>query len=218
MMNESGLEKFAPLSGAVSVALIVIGVLVFNYYEFLPPAEKMAEFLNGNSSRVSTGGYLGSIAAFFLIWFAGSVRSALIEREGGTGRLSTIAFGGGLAASVALGISFIGIAASGLRAGAPGGISADNAVAMYDFWSQLTGQLFAIFMAVFIGATAVISLRSGLFPAWFGWVSALVAFGLLTPFAYLVLAFAIVWLLVVSIWLYLRSMSIGQPSALGEPA
>jgi hypothetical protein len=217
-MNKSRLERLAPLTGAVSVVLLIIGVLAFNYYEFLPSAENIAEFLNGNASRVSAGGYIGSLTAFFLIWFAGSVRSALQEREGGDGQLSMVAFGGGLAASVALGISFIGIFASGLRAGAPGGITPIGAVAMYDFWGQLTGQLFAIFMAVFIGATAIVSLRTAMFPAWFGWVSVLVAVGLLTPFAYAVLAFAVVWLLVVSIWLYIRGAPVGEPSALVEPA
>jgi len=81
--------------------------------------------------------------------------------------MSTVAFGGEIAASIALGISSIGIFAAGLRAGALGGISPIGAVSMYDFWTQLTGQLFSIFMAVFIGATAALSLRSKLFPAWF---------------------------------------------------
>jgi hypothetical protein len=160
----------------------------------------------------------GSMAAFFLIWFAGSVRSALLKREGGDGQLATVSFGGGLAASVALGISFIGIFAAGLRAGAPGGITPIGAVAMYDFWGQLTGQLFAIFMALFIGATAVVSLRSGLFPAWFGWVSVVVAVGLLSPFAYVVLALAMIWVLVVSIWLFVKGAPVGEPSAIVEPA
>lgn len=217
-MNESRIERLAPLTGVVSVGLIIIGVVVFNNYDFLPPAEKVADFLNDNPTRVSTGGYIASLAAFFLIWFAGSVRSALIEREGGTGRLSTVAFGGGVAASIALGISFIAIFASGLRASAPGGITPIGAVTMFDFWGQVMGQLFAIFMAVFIGATAVVSLRTALFPAWFGWASALVAFGLLTPFAYIVLAFAVVWLLVVSIWLYIKGVSTGEQSQGIEPA
>ncbi len=216
-MNESRFERINPLTGAVSVVLIIVGVLVFNYYEFLPPAEQIAEFLNGNASQVSIGGYLGSLAAFFLIWFAGSVRSTLLKREGGTGQLSTIAFGGGVAASIAMGTSFIGIFAAGLRAGAPGGIAPIGAVAMYDFWTQLSGQLFSIFMAVFIGSTAAISLRTGLFPAWFGWLSILVAVGLLTPFAYAILAFAMVWLLVVSIWLYLKGTPVEEPASLVEP-
>lgn len=217
-MNKSRLERLAPLSGVVSVVILIIGVLIFNYYEFLPSAENIADFLNNNASRVSAGGYIGSLSAFFLIWFAGSVRSALLEREAGEGQLSLVAFGGGLAAAIALGISFIGIFASGLRAGAPGGIPTVAAVAMYDFWTQLTGQLFSIFMAVFVGATATVSLRSGLFPRWFGWVSALVAIGLLTPYAYALLVLAFIWMFVVSIWLYLKGAPVGEPSALVEPA
>jgi hypothetical protein len=87
---------------------------------------------------------------------------------------------------------------------------------MFDFWGQIMGQMFAISLAVLIGAAAVVSLRTALFPAWFGWASAVVAIGLLTPFAYIVLALAVVWLVVVSIWLYIRGASIGESSAVVE--
>ena len=131
--------------------------------------------------------------------------------------LSSVAFGGGVAAAVVVGISFVGMFAAGLRAGAPGGVTPVGAVTMYDFWTQLSGQLFGIFMAVFISAVAISSLRTGFFPAWFGWVSLAIAFGLLTPFAYAVLGFAILWLLVVSIWLYMRGAPLGEASAAVEP-
>jgi hypothetical protein len=219
MMNEARLERLAPLSGVVSVGLLVVGILLFNYYTFLPSGDDLADFLNSNASLVSTGGYIGSLAAFFLIWFVGSLRSRLVQYEKGKGFLPTVAFSGGIAAGVVLGISFIGIFAAGLRASGPGGITSIGAVSMYDFWTQLTGQLFAIFMAAIISATAVVSLRSGLFPAWFGWASIIVSVGLLSPFAYAMLAFAIIWLLVVSIWLYLKGAPVGeQSSAQVEPA
>ncbi len=215
-MEKSFLERLAPLTGLVSVVLIIIGAVVISNYDYLPPAEEVADYLNGNPTRVSTGAYIASISAFFLIWFAGSVRSALIEREGGIGRLSTVAFGGGVAAAVAMGTSFTAILSAGLRAGAPGGITPIGAVTMFDFWGQVMGQMFAISLAVLIGAAAVVSLRTSMFPAWFGWASALVAFGLLTPFAYFVLAFAVVWLSLVSIWLYIRGASLGEPSTVVE--
>lgn len=216
-MNESRLERLAPLTGVVSVALFIIGAVVISNYDYHPQAEKVADFLNGNPTRVYTGAYLASISAFFLIWFAGSVRSALHERESGTGRVSIVAFGGGVASAVAMGTAFTSIMSAGLRAGAPGGITPEGAVTMFDFWGQVAGQMFAISLAVFIGATAVVSIRTDVFPAWFGWVSALVVFGLLTPIAYIVLALAMVWLLVVSIWLYVRGVSVGEPSAVVEP-
>jgi hypothetical protein len=217
-VNESRLERLAPLTGVISVALFIIGSLVISIYDYLPPAQKVADYLNGNATRVSTGAYLASISAFFLIWFAGSVHSALREREGGTGRLSMVAFGGGVASAVAMGTAFTSILSAGLRAGAPGGITPIGAITMFDFWSQTAGQMFAISLAVFIGATAVVSIRTAMFPAWFGWISALVAFGLLTPVAYIVLALAVVWLLVVSIWLYFRGASKGEPTTVVEPA
>ena len=217
-MNESRLERLSPLSGAAAVVVMIVGVVIFNNYEFLPPAERIAEFLNINAPQVYTGGYIASLSSFFLIWFAGTVRSALIAREGGNGQLSTIAFGGGAAAAVVLGISFVGIFASGLRASAPGGITPVGAVTMIDFYAQLTGQLFGIFMAVFISAAAVVSLRTGLFPSWFGWASLVVAFGLLTPYAYIMLTFAILWLLVVSIWLYVKRATVGESNAFPELA
>ena len=217
-MNESRLERLSPLSGAVAVLIMVVGILLFNFYEFLPSAEKIADFLNSNAARVYTGGYIASLSVFFLIWFAGSVRSVLIKYEGEAGSVSNTAFGGAVAAAVVLGISFIGIFASGLRAGAPGGLTPIGAVTMYDFWTQLTGQLFGIFMAVFISAAAVVSLRTGLFPAWFGWASLVIAFGLLTPFAYAVLGLAILWLLVISIWLYMKGTTAGEPRAIPELA
>ena len=103
------------------------------------------------------------------MWFAGSVFSALREREGGTGRLSMVAFGGGVASGVTLAIGFSAILASGARAGTEGGITPVEAVTMYDLYGQILGQGFAITMAVFIGATGVVSLRTAIFPKWFGW-------------------------------------------------
>ncbi|GMR09208.1 MAG: hypothetical protein BMS9Abin28_0026 [Anaerolineae bacterium] len=206
-MKDSRLEKLAPLTGVVMVVLMAIGAALLGIYDYLPTADRLKEILSDNATNVFAGGYIGSISAFFMIWFTGSVFSALREREGGTGRLSMVAFGGGVASGVALAVGFSAILASGARAGTESGITPVEAVTMYDIYGQVLGGVFAIAMAVFIGATAVVSLRTLMFPKWFGWVSALIAFGLLTPFAYAVLALVLVWLLVLSIWLYRRGTS-----------
>lgn len=201
-MNDSRLEKLAPLSGVITVVLMIAGAAMFGVYDYLPPADKLTEILSDNPTRVFTAGYLGSISAFFLIWFAGIVFNTLRKQEGGTGWLSSVAFGGGVASSVALAAGFTAILTTGTRIGAEGGISPIELVTIYDLYSQILGQMFAITMAVFIGATAALSLRTGIFPSWFGWASALIALGLLTPIAYIVLALVLVWVLVVSIWFY----------------
>lgn len=207
-MNESRIERLAPLTGVVTVVLMLVGAVLIGVYDWLPSADRIQDIFSDNSTRVSAGGYAGLISAFFMIWFAGSVYSALREREGGTGRLSMVAFGGGVASGVVLAAGFSVIMVSGARAGAAGGISPVEAVTQYDFYSSVFGGMFAITMAVFIEATAVVSLRKAMFPAWFGWVSALIAFGLfILVIGYVVLAPALVWLLVVSIWLYRQGTS-----------
>ena len=61
------------------------------------------------------------------------------------------------------------------------------------------GQMFPVTFALFMGASAVVSLRSGLFPAWLGWVSLVIALGLLTPIGYIVIILALLWLLIMSL-------------------
>ncbi len=206
-MSRSSLERLAPLTGLVSAVLMMAGAAMFGVYDYLPSAEKLQEIFNDKPTRVYVAGYIGTLSAFFLIWFAGSLYRALHEREGSSGRLSMVAFGGGAASGVALATGYTVMVATGARAGAPGGISPVEAVTLYDFYGQVLGQMLAVTLAVFIGASAVVSLRTGVFPTWFGWASVLIALGLLTPVAYVVLALALLWLLVVSVWLYRRGAS-----------
>jgi hypothetical protein len=70
---------------------------------------------------------------------------------------------------------------------------------LYDFYSHIMGQMFPVTFALFMGASAVVSLRSGLFPAWLGWVSLVIALGLLTPIGYIVIILALLWLLIMSL-------------------
>lgn len=215
-MKSSRFEQLETLSGAVSVGLLILAVVLVGIYDYLPPADRVADFLSANSTRVMTGGYLGALGAFFLVWFAGSLRSALREREGAPGRLSEVAFGGGVAAGVALVTGFATLTIAAERAGVGGGISAEGAVTLYDLWSGIAGLVLPISLAVLVGAAAVVSLRRAMFPAWFGWVSAVVALASLSPVGYLGQILAVVWVLAVSVWLYAWGASSTAPSAVRE--
>ncbi len=206
-MKESRLERLAPLSGVVFVVLAVIGILLTGAVDYKPSAERAVEIFAANPGNVSLGGNIGDYAAFFFIWFAGIVFAALREREGGAGRVSTVAFGGGVAAALAVAVGMTFLGAGGVRAGSPGGITPEGAVTLYDLYSGLMGGVLSIALAAFIGATAVVSLRTMMFPAWFGWASALIAVGLLTPIHYIFEGVALVWTVVMSVWLYRRGTS-----------
>lgn len=203
-MKSSRFEKLAPLSGAASVIVIMIGTGILGVYDYLPSADRLVEIFSGNSTRVMLVGYLGLFSAVLLMWFAGSVYAALSEHEGDSRRLSMVAYGGALASSIALGLGFTAVVAIGARAGAAGGITPVGAVTQYDLYGTVLGQMAAFTFAVLIGATAVVTLRTALFPNWFGWASVLIALGLISPIGYFVLAFVLLWLFGVSISLYRR--------------
>ncbi len=203
-MDNSRTERFSLLSGVVAVLLLLAGSALIGIYDYLPPAEEIADYITDNDARVQGGGYLGSIAAVFLLWFSGSVRSALATREGGTGRLSNIAFGGGIGASIAVALGFSAIIAAGSRAGADGGITAIGAITFHDLWGQFLGYANGLMLAVFVAATSIVSLGTNIFPKWFSWLSLLLAIGLITPLNYIFLYGGVAWLFVVSVWLFVK--------------
>jgi len=201
-MNSSRIERLAPLSGAASVLLLIAGTGLLGVYDYLPAPDRLVEIFSANPTKTITVGYLGLISAVLLMWFAGSIFSALNEHEGDKGRVSMIAFGGGLASAIALGAGFSALLAVGARAGAVDGLSPTQAVTLYDLYGTLLGQMAAFTFAVLIGATGAVSLRTSIFPNWFGRVSLLIALGLVTPLGYFFLAFVLIWLVGVSIALY----------------
>jgi hypothetical protein len=201
-MNSSRLEKYAPLSGAASVLLLIIATGLLGVYDYLPGSDKLVEIFSGNSTNTVVVGYLGLFSAALIIWFAGSVYATLKEREGGTGRISMIAFAGCVASGITLGTGFSAVLTIGARAGGVDGISAAEAVTLYDLYGTLLGQMAAFTFAVLIGATAAVSLRTAMFPSWFGWASVIIALGLVSPIGYFALAFVLIWIVGVSITFY----------------
>ncbi len=204
-MKTSRFERWAPLSGVLAAVLTLAGSANAAAVEYLPAAEKAAEIYSENPMRVMAEGYLGLLAVVCLIWFAGSLYADLREREHGTGRLSAISFGGGVATALALGVGHtIKVVAAG-RAGASAGIDPIAAVTAFDLYGAFLGNLSAFTFAVFIGASALVWARSGLSRRWTNWATAVLVIGLISPVGYFFVLFALAWMMFVSIWLYRRA-------------
>ncbi len=161
---------------------------------------------------ISVGAFLALLSVFFFLWFLGSVRSSLRVAEGGTGRLSAVAFGGGVAAAATMVVGYSATLAAAQRAGTTGGISADAATSLHDLAGVLVGNTAPVAFAVLVAAAALVALRTGVFPAWLAWVSVVLAVGLLTPLNYIFMGFALLWVLIVSILLF-RQNSLSGGSA-----
>ena len=200
--------KFAPASGIVFFILAVLGTFVSNADspDFVAPSSDWAAFFNAHADRITWGGIVTMTSAFFLLWFLGSLTSTLGAAEGGDRRVTSIARAGGVAGSALLLASGAIMSVGGFRVDDQNSIS-DQLAAAYADLSTAMGFIASPYaFAALVGATAVISLRTGVLPMWLAWVSVLVAIGMLVPFISwaLLLVFPI-WVLIVSILLLLRS-------------
>jgi hypothetical protein len=116
-------------------------------------------------------------ALFFFIWFLGSLRSALRVAEGGTGRVSSIAFAGGVVSAAALFALITLIAGAAFH---PDEMTPEVTTALNDL-AVVTGAPALAGLTALFAASAKVALRHGAFSNAIGWLLALAA--LAQPFA-----------------------------------
>ncbi len=173
-MDETRWERAAAASGLVFVVLLVVA-------SFLPGTgppkaddsiTKVLAYFTAHRGAVLWGGYLGGLALVFALWFLGILRTFLMRFEGGTGRLSAVAFGAGLVTGAMATVG--GLTASALAFKVAGSGNHDVARALFDV-SSLVGGSASFGIAVWIGATSVVVVRTGALPKWFGQAGLVIA-------------------------------------------
>ena len=168
-MSEPGAERWGAASG-FAVIVVSAAAMIFERGAVLPAdsADAVVAHYTGNQGAIFAQSMLFLAGAAIYLWFLGSLRSFLLRAEGGTGRVSAIAFGAGV---VWIGLSMlaqafqIGLAAAPAAAALPALIATMNAVF----------TISALPLAVLLAAVAVVTLRHRAFPAWLGWVAVVAA-------------------------------------------
>lgn len=197
-MSES---RLAPLSGVVFVLLLGAAALVVQNFTFMPPAEEALELFEDRWAIVG-GAYLGALSAFFLLWFAGSLRSFLAASDSGETRLASLAFGGGVFAAAMVALSFVMLAAGAERLALGDGLSPDVATTILDLSGVITGNAAPLGFAAMLLATAIVVYRTKAMHVWVAWVSGLLALGLLSPVNWAFLFVPVIWVPAMGIALY----------------
>jgi hypothetical protein len=200
--------------GVLAFILTVIGFIVAgsDSPDFLDSGQEIAAYYTDDSGRILAGSYIGLLGTAAFIWFLGELRDRMRRHENVTGgRLSNIAFGGGLVASAMFLLVDLTNIAGAMRADEDGRILPATAATLYDV-SGLALGAGAFALAVLLIAVAIHAFRTGMLPAWLGWVSILIAIVCLTPWSFLGSMIGLVWVLVVSIMLYMR----GAPATTAE--
>lgn len=198
-------QRLEPLAGVVFVILAVIALLTAAGEDFLAEPADVADYYVDNSGRVIVAAIIGGIAIFAFFWFVGAVRNRLRVRETPEGGLPALAFGGGIAAATLLLVANAANMAGAFRAEEDGEIDPAVAAALNDISSLIIGIAAPVALAVFVAATGIVSIATGVLPRWLGWLSLLLALGFLIPYISFVfwVPFGI-WVLAVSVLLYLR--------------
>ena len=212
MANERW-ERLGAATGIVFAIVAAIGLLLAP----LPPppgasGEEITSYFIENRGRVLAQVWVLGLAGVFFLWFLGSLRSFLRAGEGEHGRLSAVAFGGGIAAFAAFGT---GTGIAGALAHSVAEEAGPGVTAGMEHFAQmvLAGTSFPIF--VLVAATSLVSGRTRVFPAWLGWlgwvVAALALLGSLAVFfddgalapggivGFVLFGAVIVWFLAVSV-------------------
>ena len=214
-MVASRWDRFGSLSGVAFFVLVVVGnLLPGEPPDFLDDPDTIADFYVDKSGEIMIGMSLALISLVFLLWFLARLRHRLAADEDGRAQFSVVAFGGGLVATsmLAAGLSLYTLGA--LRADEDGELSPELAVVFSDGGSVLMGLAAPIGMAVLLGAVAIVAVRFRGFPAWFGWLSALMGLvGLIPPVSWVLLLAFPVWVLIASIVLYRREGRVDTSAA-----
>lgn len=197
-MRES---RLAPLSGILVTVLLAAAAAVIGNYDFMSPGDEIAAFYADDPRRVMVGAFLGLLAAPFLVWFTGSLYSALSEGSERVDRLGVLAVAGGVSAAALISIGFLAHYAGAERVLIRGEIDPGGAAVLFDVASLASSSGGGMGLAVMVGAVAVGASRAGL-PRWLGWTSGIVAVGLLSPINYLVVGLVLVWTPTVGVLLY----------------
>jgi len=227
-MNEL---KWARWEAATGYLVVALGIAGAAFERGAPPAtapvaESLAFFAQYRSELLAQS-LLFVLSAGLYLWFFGSLRSFLLRAEGGSGRLSNVAFGAGI---IWAGLQMIFQGAQVALAMGAGGDLTPTVAGIFGDLAYALSVIAYVPMAMMLAAVAVVSLRTGAFPKWLGWLSAAVAAtnlfmsfgiavdsGLLVPgggATYVLYALMPVWLLSVTTVMFVR---IGKPALTRPP-
>jgi hypothetical protein len=202
-------ERIGAATGIGSVALILAGFFSSPDMpdEHDSPQTFVSFFLDsGHRNRTLVSSVLVGVGLLLLLWFLGSLRTALRRPEGEPGRLSGVAFGAGLVFAGVL------LVANATLLAVPAAIDFFDRIQLDGNTIMLMQGLgFMIFStsglaaAAMIMAASLLAMRVGAFPKWFGWVGFLLALGSLATFIFVGIFAVLLWLLIASIILTARA-------------
>lgn len=220
-MDSNKWERLAPLTGIAAPILWILGIFIIESGNVLTDkatGEQALAYFRDESGSLFFGFALFGFGVMAFVWFLGSLRSRLLDAEGGSGRLTAIAFAGGVGVAIGLLATWAPqlSAAIALDENSPMGPEAAQAL-----WLAGTGFFVVteLFAAVFLFAVGLVSFRHGAFPKWLAWAGVVLGvLAMILPIGWIAVIIGLpLWTLAAAIWLYRAGVSTAPP-AVATPA
>jgi hypothetical protein len=213
-----GWERLAALSGILAVVLWVIAIAVDEATggaEEEDAAGVLARFQD-DEQAVLVGGWLLQLGALLFLVVVVLLRRRHALAEGRGGILTALGFAGGLGVVLFM-LAMPGPEMSGALNNDE--LTPDAALAL----SNLGDAFFfgaELSAAVLLAATGLLAVRLRTLPAWYGWVSLVIALWLvILPIGWAALIFVFpLWVLLTSVLLFLRPAAPAQIETTARPA
>ena len=204
-MSDSRWDRWGPIAGIAFVVLLIVGLSVA--LSDLPagddPVSKFTSFYNdgGDRAKVIIGSYLIVLSGVFFFWFLASLRVRLLAAEGVPGRLTSIAFGGGVAfvALMMASAAALMTVAADVSFGGEDFVSPEAARYLPELGYPLLLIAGAFAAIAMIDAASILIVRTGILPTWIGWFGFVAAIVLLFGFLFLPMVALLLWVLFVSV-------------------
>src|SRR5438874_6643246 len=209
-MQQNRWERLAPLTGVVSVAIIVaVFAIGGNTPEGEDGAAKVQAFYIKHHDKHTALAFILALSIPFLLFFVSSLRYDL-RRAGGTGQLANAAFAGGVLAAAGFGIlAFVhyALADAGNSAKTIGTTQVLNVLDNSDFIPAAAG------LGVLVLGAGLSAVRHGGLPRWLGWIGVVIGILAFTPAGFFAFLGSGIWIAVVAIVLTQARRSAAPASA-----
>jgi len=198
----SSWARWAPLSGIVFAALIIASFAVSGSTPGVKATgQHVISYYTDHKGREQASAFLGLYATVFFLFFAAAFRGHLRRMQLEAGTVTAMSLAGAVLLAVGLAaFSSLTIALSD----APDKLGADAAQALNVLNNDLFGPLIAG-VCVFMIANGLATIRWSVLPAWLGWIAIAIAIVTVTPIGFFGFLAMVVWTIVVSVLLFLRT-------------
>lgn len=203
--------RWTALGGVLYVVLFVIGTIV-NFSGAPSGDDAPAKFIqwysdSGHRDRIHIAWILIGLSVFFLLWFIAALRRAVSAIDGEGILTAVVGIGGGIYAALAFAASALN---DGIRT-----MSDDTyqhrvfpeLIHAADDATWVMHASGAVGLGAMIIAASLAFMWSGTWPGWAGWVGLVAGILSLASIAFFPQFLFLLWILVVSIWMFLRSKS-----------